>query len=360
MREATIELLRELTETSGVPGFEANIAKIVERDLGGFTTVSRDRLGSIICEKDGGAGGPKIMLAGHMDEIGFMVNVVTKEGFIKFSPLGGWWDQVLLGQRVVIEGRKGPVTVIIGSKPPHLLKPEERNKVQTRADMFIDVGARNEKEATDKFGILPGDPIIPWSPFGRMANKQLLMGKAWDDRLGVGLFMETLMRLERKKHPNVLYGVGTAQEEVGLRGAQTSVQVIGPDLGIVLETGIAGDVPGISDEESSVKLGGGLTIYLLEGSMIPDVQFRNFAIDVCKREKIPYQVSLLTGGGTDGGRIHLHAGGVPCLIVGVPTRHIHSHTGIIHTRDFDNAVKLLLALAKRLDAKTVEKLLGPA
>ncbi|MFQ5808278.1 MAG: M42 family metallopeptidase [Armatimonadota bacterium] len=359
MREATVELLRELTEANGVPGFEGNIARIVERELGSFTSISRDHLGSIICEKDGGAGGPKIMLAGHMDEIGFMVNIVTKEGFVKFSPLGGWWDQVLLGQRVVIETRKGPITGIIGSKPPHLLKPDERDKVQKRSDMFIDVGARDKRQATNTFGILPGDPIIPLSEFGRMANKQLLMGKAWDDRVGVGLFVETLNRLKRRKHPNVLFGVGTAQEEVGLRGAQTSVQTIGPDLGIVLETGIAGDVPGISEEESSVKLGGGVTIYLLEGSMIPDARFRDFAIDVCKRDKIPYQVSILERGGTDGGKMHLHARGVPCLIVGVPTRHIHSHTGIIHARDFDNAVKLLLALVKRLDAKTVEKLLSP-
>ncbi|MGD8236909.1 MAG: M42 family metallopeptidase [Armatimonadota bacterium] len=359
MRDATVELLRELTEANGVPGFEGNIAKIVEREVGAFTDISRDHLGSIICEKDGGSGGPKIMLAGHMDEIGFMVNIVTKKGFVKFSPLGGWWDQVLLGQRVVIETRKGPVTGIIGSKPPHLLSPDERNKVQKRSNMFIDVGARDKRQATDTFGILPGDPITPLSAFGRMANKQLLMAKAWDDRVGVGLFVETLKRLKRRKHPNVLFGVGTVQEEVGLRGAQTSVQTIGPDLGIVLETGIAGDVPGISDEESSVKLGGGVTIYLLEGSMIPDARFRDFAIDVCKRDKIPHQVSILERGGTDGGRMHLHARGVPCLIVGVPTRHIHSHTGIIHARDFDNAVKLLLALIKRLDAARVAKLLSP-
>ncbi len=359
MKEATVELLRELTEANGVPGFEANVAKIVERELAPFTKISRDHLGSIICEKDGGKGGPKIMLAGHLDEIGFMVNLVTKEGFVKFSPLGGWWDQVLLGQRVIIEGRKGSVMGIIGCKPPHLLKPEERNKIQRREGMFIDVGARNRKEATDKFGILPGDPIVPWSPFGRMTNKQLLMGKAWDDRVGVGLFVETLKQLKGKTHANVVFGVGTAQEEVGLRGAQTTAQIIGPDLGIVLETGIAGDVPGISDEESSVKLGGGVMILLLERTMIPDARFRDFAIDVCKREKIPYQVAIMERGGTDGGKIHLHARGVPCLILGVPTRHIHSHTGIIHVRDFDNTVKLLLALIKRLNANTVDKLLSP-
>lgn len=357
MTQARLALLRELSEADGIPGFEAEVAAIVERELADFTEISRDNLGSIICRKDGDAQGPKVMLAGHMDEIGFMVTVVTDEGFVKFAPLGGWWDQVLLAQRVVIKTHKGDVMGFIGSKPPHLLTNEQRNKVQKRRDMFIDVGAKDKKEATDKFGIRPGDAILPWCPFARMSNPKMLSGKAWDDRIGVGLMIEAMKAFKGKTHPNVLYGVGTSQEEVGLRGAQTAVQTVQPDLGIVLETAIAGDVPGIeSHEAGGIRLGAGVTIYFLEGSMIPDVRFRDFAIEVCEKEKIPHQLAFLERGGTDGGRIHVHASGVPCCIVSVPTRHIHTHAGILHADDVDNAVRLLVALIKRLDARVAQRL----
>jgi endoglucanase len=189
-----------------------------------------------------------------------------------------------------------------------------------------------------------------------MANEKLLAGKAWDDRVGVALMVEAMKALRGKRHPNVLYGVGTAQEEVGLRGAQTAVQTVKPDLGIVLETAIAGDVPGIEPHESGVKLGAGTAIYFLEGSMIPDVRFRDFAVEVCEKEKIPHQLAFIERGGTDGGRIHVHASGVPCCIISVPTRHIHTHAGILHADDFDNSVKLLVALIQRLDAAAARKL----
>ena len=354
MNERTFQLMRELSEVNGIPGFEAQVATIVERELTSFCQVERDNLGSIICKH--GKQGPKIMLAGHMDEIGFMVRRVTKEGFITFSPLGGWWDQVLLAQRVAVHGAHGPITGVIGSKPPHLLTGEERGKVYERKDMFIDVGARDEDDARDNLGIRIGDPIVPISPVERLANKRYVMGKAWDDRVGVGLMIEAMRAFKRKRHPNVLYGVGTTQEEVGCRGAQTAAQSIGPDAALILETGIAGDVPGIKEDESELELGKGVALYLLEGLMIPDVRFRDLVIRTCEEEKIPYQVSVLERGGTDGGRIHLHARGVPCAIIAVATRHIHCHSGIFHTDDFDTALKLVVALIERLDQKAVDGL----
>ncbi|MFQ6133880.1 MAG: M42 family metallopeptidase, partial [Armatimonadota bacterium] len=278
--------------------------------------------------------------------------------FVKFVPLGGWWDQVVLAQPVVIQTQKGLVRGIVGSKPPHLLEDEERNKVQKLKSMFIDVGARDEKEATSKFGIRPGDPIVPWSPFHRLSNRKLLAGKAFDDRVGVAMFVEALKALKGKKHANIVYGVGTVQEEVGLRGAQTSAHAVEPDVALVMEVAIAGDVPGIAEEESQVKLGKGPAIYLLEGSAIPNLRLRELALEICAKKKIPYSVSLMPRGGTDAGRIHVHARGVPSLVIGAPTRHIHSHTGIMHSDDFDNAVKLIVELVKRLDAKTVAGLVA--
>jgi putative aminopeptidase FrvX len=352
-----MELLKALTEVNGVPGYEARVAVVVEEHLRGLCKIERDGLGGIICEKNGGAGGPKVMLAGHMDEIGFIVKHVTKEGFVKFHNLGGWLDQVVLSQRVQIETAKGPVEGIIGSKPPHLTPAEERGKMVPLAKMFIDVGAKDRKQAQDQFGIQPGDPIVVPMPFMPLANKKMLMGKGWDDRIGVALMVDALKAFAKRKHPNVLYGVGTTQEEVGLRGAQTAVQSVAPDVGLVLETAIAGDVPDV-DEDGNPGLGTGAAIYVFEGSAIPNVRLRDLAIEICKKNQIKYQAAFLAAGGTDAGRIHVHARGVPCLVLGVPTRHIHTPAGIIHADDYDATLKLVVELIKALDARTVARLTG--
>lgn len=358
MKKATIDLLRELTEANGVPGFEGRIAAIMRAHLLAVADeICSDGLGSLIARLDGAAERPRVMLAAHMDEIGFMVKLITDEGYVKFANLGGWWDQVLLGQRVVIETVKGPVTGIIGAKPPHLLSDEERKQVVAANDMFIDVGAQDRDEACAELGIRAGDPIAPWAPFEILGCGDRLLGKAWDDRVGVGLAIEVLHALRSKQHPNTLYAVGTVQEEVGLRGAETSTDVVNPDVALVLETGIAGDVPGIKPEESQVKLGGGVVIYVMEGSAIPNLRLRDLAIEICEQRKLDYQLTVLQRGGTDAGRIHQHARGVPSLVLGVPCRHIHTHAGIIDARDYDTTLKAILALCAALDEQTVAALL---
>ena len=356
MKTETIDLLRELTETNGLPGFESRIAAIMRSRLEDICEISSDNLGSLIARLEGASERPRVMLAGHMDEIGFMVKLVTEDGFIKFAQLGGWWDQVLLGHRVVIETTNGPVTGIIGSKPPHLLEEEERSKVVKRKDMFIDVGARDREHAADELGIRAGDPIVPISPFEVMADEDRLLAKGWDDRVGVALAIETLQALRDGDHPNTVFGVGTVQEEVGLRGAETSADAVNPDVGLVLETAIAGDVPGISDDESNVKLGEGVTLYLLEGSAIPNLRLRDLAIDLCEQNDLDYQLTLIERGGTDAGRIQQHSCGVPTLVLGVPTRHIHTHAGILSAQDYETTLKLIVALCEALDEETVSSL----
>ena len=349
----TLELLREISELDGPSGYEAPVARYVTDQLAGVGEITRDKLGSVICRKTGAAAEPRIMIAGHMDEIGFMVKLVTKEGFVKFAPLGGWWSQVLLAQRVHILTSKGPVTGVVGSKPPHLLRDNKRNEVVEMADMFIDVGATDREQAQEVFGILPGDPIIPDSTFTPMRDEQMLLAKAWDDRAGVAMFIETLWALGEGDHPNTVYGVGTVQEEVGLRGAQTAADAVAPHVALIAETAIAGDMPGIEEHESPVKMGQGPVIYVLDGSMIPNLRLRDLAIETCRQESLPYQTTVLERGGTDGGRIHVYATGVPSLVLGVPTRHIHSHAGIMHLRDYQQCVQLMTALCRKLDAVTV-------
>ncbi|OGF48809.1 MAG: peptidase M28 [Candidatus Firestonebacteria bacterium RIFOXYA2_FULL_40_8] len=355
MSKESIMLLKELTDAPGVSGYEREVSAIMEKHLKSYAKVTRDRIGSIIFEKKGTGNGPKIMIPGHMDEIGFMVRFVTEEGFIKFLPLGGWYDQVILSQRVIIKTSKGDITGVVGSKPPHLLTPEERAKVLEKKDMFIDIGASSKKEAEEDYGVMPGDAIIPDSPFTQMKNKKLLMAKAFDDRMGCALVVEIIKALKNIKHPNTVYGVGTVQEEVGIRGAKTSAFAVDPDVCLVAEVGIANDVPGTSPEQITGKLGKGPGISILDNSMIPNVKLRELALSVAKKNKIPVQLFSLTGG-TDGGAVHLNARGVPSLYIGLPTRYIHTHVGIINIDDYENTLKLMLELVKVLDAKTVQGL----
>jgi endoglucanase len=295
------------------------------------------------------------MLAGHMDEIGFMVKQITPEGFIKFIPLGGWFDQVLLGQRVIIQSSKGDVVGVIGAKPPHLLSAEDREKVVKRKDMYIDIGA-SSKDQVEKAGIKLGDPIIPRADFVELAGGLTYLSKAFDDRVGTALVISTLQELQNKEHPNTVYGVATVMEEVGIRGATTSVRAVDPDIAIVLESDIAGDVPGINPDESSIKLGQGPTVILYDARMIPNLRFRDLVLETAEHIGVPMQLSTIEGGATDGAAIHLHGIGVPTIVIGVAARHIHSHSSIIHRHDYDNAVKLLTALVIRLDATTVASL----
>lgn len=351
----TPSLLQFLSDVRGISGFEGRVARFVRDQLAPIAEVTCDNLGSVLCRLRSSGPGPRVALAGHMDEIGFMVKLVTKEGFVKFQTVGGWWDQVLLGQRVVIETHRGEVVGVIGAKPPHLLPEDKRNTVVKVDDMFIDVGA-SSKEQVEELGVRPGDPIVPDSQFTTMAVDGRVLGKAWDDRIGVAMFMAALERLNGKSLPCELYGVGTVQEEVGLRGAATSAYAVQPDIALIMETAICGDVPGISEDESSVKLGGGPTIYLMDGSMIAQNRLRDLAIEVCEANNIPYQLTMLARGGTDGGRYHLTASGVPSVVISVPTRHIHSHSGIIDVKDYEQCVDLICALVERLDADTVAKI----
>ena len=353
MKDETLELLKEIAEAPGVSGYESAVRNVIRKHLEGLAVIEQDNLGSIICKKEGASHGPKIMLAGHMDEIGFMVKFVTDKGFVKFSPLGGWWDQVILAQRVIIKTSKDDILGIVGSKPPHILSDDERGKMVKRKDMFIDVGAASEKEAKEDFGIRPGDPIIPVSPFRVLQNGKTYLAKAWDDRTGCALFIDVIKKLAGEEHPNTVYGVGTVQEEVGCRGARTSAWAVQPDVGMALEVGIAGDVPGIKKEEAQQEIGKGPAILMYDSSMIPNLQLRDLVMDTAKENDIPFQVEVMERGGTDAGPIHTTMRGVPSIVLGVPCRHIHSHAGIIHRDDYDNSVKLLMAVIKKLDAKTV-------
>lgn len=347
-------LLADLTNAHGVSGFEEDVCKVVKNHLEAADDISYDKLGSIIARKRGTADSPKIMIAGHLDEIGFIVKDITDDGYIKFLPLGGWWGHVALAQRVIIKTSKGDILGVIGSKPPHILKDDERKKVLDLDDMYIDVGV-NAKTSIKKMGIRPGDPIVPDAQFTTMYDRKMYLNKAFDNRIGVAAAVDVINKLKRVKHPNTVYGVGTVQEEVGLRGANTTAWTVDPDIAFVADVSLAADGPDAKKHEKA-KLGSGPSINVLDGTMIAHRKLRDFVIETAEQAGIPYHYGALARGGTDGGRIHISRSGVPSIYIGIATRYIHSHTSIIHRDDFDNLVKLLIAVIKKLDKKTVKKL----
>ena len=342
-------LLKRLTEAPGLPGYEGAVREIFREELDGAGEMELDGLGSISCRKVGSSDSPRIMLAGHMDEVGWLVRSVTDDGYIKFRPLGGWWSQVMLAQRVTVYTRSGAYTGVIGSKPPHLLG-DKRNQTVKIEDMYIDMGAPGEY-VKEEMGVQIGDPIVPKSEFEIVGEGKIYVAKAFDNRVAVAAVIETLRALEGQDHPNAVYGVGTVQEEVGLRGARTSSWVAQPDIAFSLDVGIAGDVPGINAYEASMKMGEGPALLYYDNSIIPHLNLRDFVVGTAKEEGIPLQSDFVMGG-TDGGAIHQHQRGVPTVTICVPSRHIHSHASMIHRDDFDGIVSLLAALIRRLDAQT--------
>lgn len=356
--DSTLQMFKDLTDANGIPGNERAPREVMKQYIAPYAdSVETDNLGNLIAKKVGDENGPKIMVAGHLDEVGFMVTQIDDKGFIKFQTVGGWWSQVMLAQRVTITTRKGEEIIgVIGSKPPHILPAEVRNKVVDIKDMFIDIGAASTDEVMG-WGVRPGDMVTPYFEFNVMKNDKYLLAKAWDNRIGCAIAIDVMKALKDEKHPNILYSVGNVQEEVGLRGAKTSTFKIQPDIGFAVDVGIAGDTPGVTPKESNSKMGAGPQIVVYDASMVSHRGLREFVLDVAEENNIPYQFEALSGGGTDAGSIHVTANGIPALSIGIATRYIHSHAGILHRDDYENAVRLIVDVIKKLDRDAVNKII---
>jgi len=356
--DPTLQMFKDLTDANGIAGNERAPREVMKKYIAPYAdSVETDNLGSVIAKKVGDENGPKIMVAGHLDEVGFMVTQIDDKGFIKFQTVGGWWSQVMLAQRVTITTRKGDEIIgVIGSKPPHILPADVRNKVVDIKDMFIDVGAASKEEVLE-WGVRPGDMVTPYFEFNVMKNDKYLLAKAWDNRIGCAIAIDVMKALQNEKHPNILYSVGNVQEEVGLRGAKTATHKIQPDIGFAVDVGVAGDTPGVTAKESTSKMGAGPQIVVYDASMVSHRGLREFVLDVADEHNIPYQFETMAGGGTDAGSIHVTANGIPALSIGIATRYIHSHAGILHRDDYDNAVKLVVEVIKKLDRDAVNQII---
>jgi putative aminopeptidase FrvX len=353
-QDHTVELLQKITDAAGAPGFEEPIRKVMVEAMRPYaTTLTFDGLGSILATQ--GSTGPRIMVDAHMDELGGVVRRVTPRGLLTMQMLGGWLDQALVDQRWTIIGSKGPVRAVTGIRDVHVVPAEERTRVYSRDSLFLDVGATSEAEVA-AMGIAPGDPVVPDAPFAVLNGTGNYLAKAWDDRVGCGVVVEAMRRLASLPHPNQIVWAITTQEEIGLRGAHTAVEMAKPEIGIAIEGGITGDVFPGRPEETQAKLGAGPGLFLYDSSALPNRKLAKLVRDTAAAGKLPLQLDFVQGYGDDSAELQKAFGGIPTVNLVVPVRYTHAHNGIINRRDFDQMVALVVALLQKLDTATVKQL----
>ena len=341
---STLDLptLKELCEMAGAPGFEHGIRTYLQEQLDGVVDeMFVDNIGNLVTVKKGhdNPEGKRVMLAAHMDEIGFIVTHIDDNGFIRFSPLGGFDPKTLTAQRVWVHGKRD-ILGVMGSKPIHVMKPEERKKVVEISDFFIDTGLSAEQVKEE---VTIGDPITREREFVEMG--ECINCKSIDNRVSVYILLEVMKNLVDNDLD--VYGVFTVQEEVGIRGATVAAHHIEADFGIGLDTTIAFDLPGAKPEEMVTKLGEGVAVKIMDASTICDPRMVQFMKDVASKEGIRWQPEVLTAGGTDTSA--LQRMGKPGAIAGavsVPTRHLHQVIEMAHQADISGAIQLLLAALK--------------
>lgn len=331
-----LPLLKAVCEAPGVSGFERRIRELVLREIKGLADEVRvDNMGNVMAIRRGKSG-KRVMVAAHMDEIGFVVNHIDKKGFIRFLPLGGFDPKTLTAQRVIVHGRKD-VLGVLGCKPIHIMKPEERKNVVPLNEYFVDTGMT--KAEVEKY-VSVGDPISRERALTEIGD--CVTSKSLDNRVSVFILIETLRRLKDRELPHDLYATFTVQEEVGLRGAIGSVGHIDPDFGFGLDVTIAYDVPGSSAHEVVTELGAGAAIKVLDGSVISDYRMVNYLKTVAGNHDIKTQLELLPAGGTDTAAVQRYGTkGAIAGAISIPLRNMHQSTEMAHQEDVAATIDLL-------------------
>jgi len=337
-------------ETVCPSGFEEEISHVWRKEADRFAerTWADSHGNSFAVVNEGGT--PRVMLAGHADEIGLMITYIDDNGYLSFAGIGGWDPQVLPGQRVWIQGMTGPILGVIGRKPIHLLEEEERKKVVKIEDLWIDIGAKDKEDVASLVEI--GDPAVLDYSFAELRN-DLVVSRGFDDRVGAFLVLEAA-RLVAAMNPKAsVYAVATVQEEVGLRGARTSAFGIDPQVGIAVDVGFATDTPGMDKEKKKVgEVTMGKGPIIARGPNINPKLFKLF-VETAKEKKIPYQIEgAPRGTGTDANAIQLTRAGVATGLISVPNRYMHSPCEIVHLGDLENIARLIAHTVVRIDERT--------
>ncbi len=332
------KLLEKLSNAHGVSGYEGNVSDLIQKELKpSVDEIMTDTLGNLIAVRKGD--GFSVMLAAHMDEIGMMVRYIDARGFLRFVTLGGWYPPTLYNQRVILFGGENPVYGVVGGKPIHVMDEDERKKPVKIEDMFIDIGVRSPEEARE-LGIEIGTPITMDRELTPLAGSRVT-GKAFDNRVGVTALVRIMQQLDT---PHTIYAVCTVQEEVGLKGSRTSAFTLDPDCAIALDVTTPGDHPGIKKRQSSLEVGKGPAITIVDAAgrgLIASRAMVDWLTDTAEKHQIPYQLEVGAGGTTDASSIYLTKGGIPSTTVSVPTRYVHSPVEVVDLKDLESSVTLL-------------------
>jgi endoglucanase len=335
-----IDLLKELTEAHGVSGREDAIREIVRRELAPLGEISTDSMGNLFCRRAGTAEGPTVMVAAHMDEIGFMVKFIDGNGFVRLQTLGGWDPRQMNSQRVLVHTQGGPLSGVLmySSKPAHLLSPGE-GKEQKHEEFFVDLGLSAEDV---KARVRLGDSVTMDRPFATTGN--LLTCKTMDDRVGVFVMIEALRTVAQRGGASAtIVAAATVQEEIGLRGAAAAGWSVKPDIAVALDITLANDIPGIPEQDHVTKLGEGAAIKIMDGSLVCHPKVVDHFRAVAERDGIKYQMEVLPRGGTDAGAIQRLHGGIPSFTLSIPTRYVHTVNETVHPGDVQACIELLAA-----------------
>ncbi len=336
------DLLKRICEVPGISGAENPVRKLVAEELRPLVdTLSADVMGNLIGVKNGATEGPRVMIASHIDEIGFRVRFIDDKGFIKLLPVGGWDPRNMVAQRVLVHGFSGQVlrgTLMPGTKPAHLLTPEEANKPTKIEEFFVDLGLPADKI---KEQVEVGDMVTMDRTCERIGDT--VTSKSLDNRLSVFIMIEALRKLQGKSVNASILAVATTQEEVGLRGATTAAYALQPDIGLALDVTLAVDIPGTPDSDTVTRIGNGTAIKISDSSLICHPKLVRHFRDVAEAKSIKYQLEILPRGGTDAGGIQRSRGGVPSFTLSTPTRYIHTVNEMAHVDDIQAGIDLLAA-----------------
>jgi putative aminopeptidase FrvX len=346
-------MMKEVALADGIAGNEKEVSRVLKRYVSKCVDeVFYDHLGSIAFKKKG-SGSKTIMIAGHTDEVGFLVKHIDDQGFIKLHPVGGWWGHVLPSKPLTITTQAGDKIIgIVGSQPPHGMKPEVRKQVIEVNDLFLDCGFSSLQEALDA-GIQYGDMVTPHSEFFSLGDGSMLATKAWDDRIGALIMAQVMINLKDVTPKSHVVGVGTVQEEVGLRGAKTAAAMVNPDVAITLDVTIATDIP---KGDKRIKMGHGVTLEIADASHFAHRGLLAHVAKIAKDLDIEVQFEMLAAGGTDSGEIHKSGKGVIAITMSIPSRYIHSHYALVHHKDVKATIDVLTHFVTHFDDEEYEAL----
>jgi len=349
-----LQMIADFSNANGPSGFEDEVLAVARRYAPADAAIEEDSLRNLYIRRGAHAGGkPVVQLDAHSDEVGFMVQAIRPNGTLKFLPLGGWVNSNIPAHKVRVRDRWGNwIPGITVAKPPHFMTAEEKNRMPALEEMSIDVGASSLEEAKNDFGIRVAAPVAPNVTFEYDEKHDLMLGKAFDNRLGCAAIQATLNALGAEDLPVDVVGAMAAQEEMGTRGATVTARRVKPDIAIVFE-GCPADDTVVEPWLSQTALHKGPMLRHIDARMITNPRFQRYALDLAEELGIPVQESVRSGGSTNGAPIHLSNLGVPCIVMGLPVRYIHSHYGIASLEDFQNGVRLAVEIIRRLDADVI-------